>query len=716
PQRAIVPLEANAAAQLKALIEQQQTSLEAGFLTLWALLLWRQLGHTPLLSIAAHGRKYAELEAALGPLTRYLPTAIALTPEQSFITALHTVNQHIQEIQQWQEYFDPSLKTEQNSGFGFAFEPVPYYETDGVEFCLERSQIYLEPLKLQLAILHHEENYQADFHYDSNCFSLEAIHSFAEQLQTLLNSVLQSPTAEIETLNLVSDRLRQQLLIDWNQTHSEFPLDSTIHQLFEQQVTRTPDQTAVVYEGQSLTYSELNAQANQLAHYLRSQGVQPEQIVGLAVERSLEFIIGLLAILKAGGAYLPLDRSLPPDRLAGMLQDAEVRIVLTPTAELEKWQTYSAQVIALDQPHCDWRHECRDNPSSITTAENLVYVIYTSGSTGKPKGVAAEHCNLVNYIYGVQSQFQLPSSAHFALVSTIAADLGHTMIFPSLCFGGCLHLISAERATNPEAIAAYFSQHPIDCLKIVPSHLGALLTVSNPERVLPRHQLILGGEAASYALIEQIQAIAPTCRILNHYGPTETTVGVLTYTVSEDSDLTSISLPLGRPLANTQIYLLDAQQQLVPPGVVGELYIGGKGVARGYLHQPELTAERFISLPSHLCSDITIGQRLYRTGDLARYRLDGTLEFLGRADDQVKIRGYRIELGEIAAVIQQHPAVRDQAVIVRDDGGAKQLVAYVVLQPQQTLTMEQLRHFLSDRLPDYMLPAAVVWLPALPLT
>lgn len=719
PQRVVVPLAVDTVAQLKTFTDQYQTSLETGFLTLWSLLLWRHLGHNLLLKITAHGRKYAELEAALGLLTRYLPAAIVLTPEQSFTTALQTIDQQLQEVQQWQEYCDPCLLgTEQHSGFGFAFEPLPQWHlSDDVEFCLEQSQVYLEPLKLQLIVLHQEENYQAEFHYDANRFSSISIHLLAEQLKTLLNSVLQSPTAPISTLNLVSDRLRQQLLIEWNQTHCEFPLESTIHQLFEQQVTHTPNQTAVVYEGQSLTYAELNAQANQLAHYLRSQGIQPEQVVGLAVDRSLEFIIGLLATLKAGGAYLPLDPSLPSDRLAGMVQDAHVQIVLTQTSTLDNWRAHSVQAIALDQAHSEWSHEPCDNPANITTAENLVYVIYTSGSTGKPKGVAVEHRNLVNYIYGVRSQLQLPTPANFALVSTIAADLGHTMIFPSLCFGGCLHLISAERATNPEAIADYFSQHPIDCLKIVPSHLGALLSVSQPERVLPRYQLILGGEAASSALIEQIWAIAPNCHILNHYGPTETTVGVLTHAVSRNSDLSSSSIPLGRPLANTQIYLLDAQQKLVPPGATGELYIGGAGVARGYFHQPQLTAERFIPLPAHLVSDTAIGQHLYRTGDLARYCLDGTLEFLGRADDQVKIRGYRIELGEIVAVIQRHPAVQEQVVIVRDDErGAKQLVAYVVLQPQQTLTTEQLRQFLSDRLPDYMVPAAVVWLPTLPLT
>ncbi len=731
PQRIAVTLGADAVAQLQALTDQQQTSLAAGFLTLWALLLWRQLNHSPLVGVMAHGRKYDELAAALGPLTRYLPVAIAFMPEQSFIAALQAVEQDIQVLHQWQEYFDPALllqagkvqtdsQTGQYCAFGFAFKPLSQrHQAGDVEFYLEQGQVDLEPLKLQLTIRPQGSTCLAELHYDANLFSPTAVSLLAEQLSTLLHSIVQTPTAAMGTLNLVSDRLRQRLLSEWNQTADPFPAASTIHQLFEQQATQIPDQTAVVFETRSLTYAELNAQANQLAHYLRAQGVQPDQVVGLAVERSLEFVIGLLAILKAGGAYLPLDPTLPSERLAGMVQEAQAQIVLTQVSEQTKWKAHPAQVIALGQSQPDWSHACCDNPSTTATAENLIYVIYTSGSTGRPKGVAVEHRHLVNYIYGVRPQLQLPTPVNFALVSTIAADLGHTMIFSSLCFGGCLHLIAAERATHPEAIADYFTQHPIDCLKIVPSHLGALLTVSNPERVLPRHQLILGGETASPSLIEQVGAIAPTCHVLNHYGPTETTVGVLTYGVLAGAAEPPFTqpLPLGRPLANTQIYLLDAQQQLVPLGCVGELYIGGVGVARGYLYQPELTAERFIPLPPHLATSTATHQRLYRTGDLARYRPDGNLEFLGRADDQVKIRGYRIELGEIAALLQQHPAVREQAVIVRqDERGAKQLMAYVVPQPPQTLNTEQLRQFLSDRLPGYMIPAAIVGLKALPLT
>jgi len=758
PQRLVMPLAPETVAQLKALTNQQATSLETGFLTLWSLLLWRQLGHSPVVGLACHGRKYAELELALGPLTRYLPAAVAFTPEQSFSTALRAVEQQVQVLQPWQEYFDPSLLQgavqpgQPACAFGFAFEPLPEEQHAGaVSFCLEQTQVDLEPLKLQLTILQQGETCLVELHYDASRFSAAAVNSLAEQLQTLISSVLQAPTAAVGTLNFVSERLRQQLLVEWNQTQADFSLEQTIHELFEEQAAKTPNQTAVVYEGQSLTYGELNARADQLAHYLQQQGVGPEVIVGLCLERSLEMVVGLLGILKAGGAYLPLDPSYPSERLAFMLADSQAPILLTQASLLPHLPQHQAQTICLDT---DWPavqtgsaienrkskiDSCR--PRRGENPQSLAYVIYTSGSTGKPKGVAVEHRNLVNYLYGLQAHLRVPTPANFALVSTIAADLGHTMIFPSLCFGGCLHLIAAERAADPNAIADYFSRHEIDCLKIVPSHLGALLAANHPEQVLPRHQLILGGEAASPQLIEQVRAIAPHCQILNHYGPTETTVGVLVYALpSPESAPSGTAVPLGRPLANTQVYLLDSQQQLVPPGVVGELYIGGAGVARGYLNRPDLTAERFIhfGLPildwrlqhenqpnpksihvapvgakiSNLKST-----RLYRTGDLGRYHLDGTLEFVGRADDQVKIRGYRIELGEIAAVLQRHPAVREQVVTVREDErGARQIVAYVVPQPGETPIPEHLRQFLAERLPDYMVPAAVVWLKALPLT
>ncbi len=353
------------------------------------------------------------------------------------------------------------------------------------------------------------------------------------------------------------------------------------------------------------------------------------------------------------------------------------------------------------------------NPKSEVIPENLAYVLYTSGSTGQPKGVAIEHRQILNYLHAILDKLQLPTGASFATVSTFAADLGNTAIFPALCTGGCLHIVSQERATDPKALAEYFQRHPIDCLKIVPIHLASLLASNASDSILPRQCLVLGGEAASWVEIEKIQQEAPNCRILNHYGPTETTVGVLTYPVSsKQASYNSKTVPIGRPIANTQVYILDRHQQPVPIGVPGELHIGGASLARGYLNRPELTAEKFIFNPFN----DKISTRLYKTGDLVRYLSDGNIEFLGRLDRQVKIRGFRIELREIETAIAQHRSVRETVVVAREDvPGDKRLVAYIV-PIQVPPTCRELRHFLLQKLPDYMVPNAIVVLSAMPLT
>ncbi|HEY9832687.1 MAG TPA: amino acid adenylation domain-containing protein, partial [Stenomitos sp.] len=492
-----------------------------------------------------------------------------------------------------------------------------------------------------------------------------------------------------------------------------------IHHLFEQQVERTPDNIAVVFENQQLTYAELNAKANQLAHYLKQQGVGAEVLVGIYAERSLNSIIALLGILKAGGAYLPLDPALPQESLIFRLQDAKVPVLLTQPELLKRKDAATQSVIYLD---ADWEtiaQESDANPISERTPENLAYVLYTSGSTGQPKGAAIEHRQILNYLYAILEKLELPAGANFAMVSTFAADLGNTVIFPALCTGGCLHIVSQDRASDPEALAEYFQHHPIDCLKIVPSHLATLLTSSTSASILPRQCLVLGGEAASWNLIEKVQQFVPNCRILNHYGPTETTVGVLTYSVkSKHNSYNTKTVPIGRAIANTQVYLLDEQLQPVPIGVPGELYIGGAGLAREYLNRPELTAEKFITV-KNLGGQDAHPTRIYKTGDKARYLPDGNIEFLGRVDNQVKIRGFRIELGEIEAVLSQHPEVLQTVVIVReDDPGNQRLLAYFVPKGKQacSCSTQKLRRFLKKKLPDYMIPSAFVRLKTLPIT
>jgi amino acid adenylation domain-containing protein len=353
-----------------------------------------------------------------------------------------------------------------------------------------------------------------------------------------------------------------------------------------------------------------------------------------------------------------------------------------------------------------------------TKPENLVYVIYTSGSTGVPKGVAVRHRNLVNYAEFITRRLALekyPDGLQFATVSTLGADLGNTCIFPALISGGCLHVLPYEVATDATRFAGYTAQHPVDVLKIVPSHLQALLQGAEAKQVLPRKYLITGGETLTPQLIERIGQLNPGCEILNHYGPTETTVGSLTLRLNEYDwkHSTAASIPIGRPIANTQVYILDAHLQPVPVGVVGELYIAGAGVTAGYLNQPERTAERFVANP--FVNDANA--KMYRTGDLARYGADGNVEFLGRGDDQVKIRGFRIELGEIEAVLGQHAAVKQAVVLAKaDERGDKKLLAYVVANREPAVSTDDLRSYLKQQLPDYMVPSAVVLLPKLPLT
>jgi len=466
------------------------------------------------------------------------------------------------------------------------------------------------------------------------------------------------------------------LRLDCNDTEVTYPAkDLGLHQLIEMQAELTPHHAALVYEQQTLTYRELDRRANQLAHHLRTRAVGADVLVGLFVERSLEMVVGILGILKAGAAYVPIDAATPRERIAFVLQDANVKMLLTQSRLHDGLQPGVAQAVCLDL--FDWSgSEKLAEDDARFRPDRLAYVIYTSGSTGRPKGVYVEHRNIVNYVLGISERLGLKPGMQHATVSTIAADLGNTVIFPALATGGCLHVISQQRAENQALLSEYFRREQIDVLKIAPSHLAALQTGSGPEQVMPRARLILGGESSRIDWIERLRAMAPGCEIFNHYGPTETTVGVLTYRVSAELPATrSGMLPLGTPLPNSRIHILDSDGRPAPHGDRGELCIAGCGVARGYLNRPELTAERFVADPF----DPDPGARLYRTGDFACYLPDGNIEFHGRIDSQVKIHGNRIELGEIEAALRDQRGVRDSMVLAHDDeSGGKKLVAYVV--------------------------------------
>lgn len=484
-------------------------------------------------------------------------------------------------------------------------------------------------------------------------------------------------------------------------------------ELFAIQAKKSPEARALVYEDVSLTFAELNGRSNQLAHFLRRHGVGPEKFVGIYLERSWEMVLALLGILKAGGAYVSLDPHAPAERVGFMMADTGMAVVLTQATLAEKLPDNGTMAVSLDTEWPRIAAESAANLPQLALPENAAYALFTSGSTGTPKGVVVEHRQLLNYLFSIRERLQIPEEIQFATVSTFAADLGNTAVFPPLCFGGTLHVISEERIANPDAFATYFRQHQIDFLKIVPSHLNALLNAARPADVLPRLRLVLGGEASSWELIETLLALkTDTCQIYNHYGPTETTIGVLTYPVQEPLERPSAALPLGQPIWHTQATIVDEALRSVPDGEVGELLIGGQNVSRGYLNRPDLTAEKFLSDPFSQ----TPGVRFYRTGDQVRRLPSGDIEFLGRIDDQVKIRGFRVELGEVQACLNAHPRVREAVVLAREDNpGIKRLVAYIVAHAKAAPTAAALRSHVLATLPDYMAPAAFVFLESLPL-
>jgi amino acid adenylation domain-containing protein len=505
--------------------------------------------------------------------------------------------------------------------------------------------------------------------------------------------------------------LREGELGRWNDTRAEFP-QVCAHELFEQQVARNSEAVALVFGKRQVSYGELNERANRVAHYLRRRGVGPDVLVGVCLERSPEMVVALLAVWKAGGAYVPLDPSYPPERLAFMVEDAQTLLLLT---EEKCWPLFSSandKAICLDR---DWpllNKESGDNPAPLANPSNLAYVIYTSGSTGKPKGAMIVHRGLVNYLWWAIKAYAVEPGRSVPVHSSISFDLTVTSLYTPLLAGGQVELLP-EGIGAENLLAALLGAGDRSLVKITPAHLELISQQIYHEQAARMSRVfVVGGENLLAENLRLWRDAAPETRMINEYGPTETVVGCCVYEV-QPTDPHSGSVPIGRPIANTQLYVLDANMQPVTPGVMGELYIGGVGVARGYLNRPELTVERFLPDPFSGVS----GARLYKTGDLARYRTDGTLEYLGRADDQVKVHGYRIELGEIEATLAAQPKVKSCAVMAREDEpGNKQLVGYVVSTADAVPSTDDLRGFLKERLPQYMIPVRFVYLDALPLT
>jgi amino acid adenylation domain-containing protein len=537
-----------------------------------------------------------------------------------------------------------------------------------------------------------------------------------QQLQCFITSCLQHPEQSLQSLPVLTEAERYQLLFEWNQTQSDYPDNKCIHQLFEEQVERTSDAIAVVFENQQITYRELNQRANQLAYYLQDLGVKTETLVGICVERSIEMLVGILGILKAGGAYVPLDPAYPQERLAFMLRDANVSVLVTQEHLIEKLPQHTAQVVLLD---ADWQAISRNfdsQPIATVKPNNLAYVIYTSGSTGAPKGVLIEHRSLVNYIYAVNKQYRITESDRILQFASLNFDIAAEEIYTCLTSGATLVLRTDSMLGSPKIFLQKCQEWKISVVNLPTAYwheLTAHLAVDKLQIPSSWRLVAIGGEPALLNRLQDwYQYVGNQVRLVNSYGPTEATVNTSIYDFSGARAKGKQEVLIGRPVDNTQIYILDGYLQPVPIGVAGELHIGGDGLARGYLNRPELTAEKFI--PNPFSNEP--GSRLYKTGDLARYLPDGNIEFLGRIDHQVKIRGFRIELGEIEAALTQHPDVQQAVVTVREDvPGDKRLVAYYVIQ-SETVSTRELREFVQQQLPQHMMPAAFVLLDALPLT
>ncbi|HTN72708.1 MAG TPA: amino acid adenylation domain-containing protein, partial [Methylomirabilota bacterium] len=568
---------------------------------------------------------------------------------------------------------------------------------------------------LLLSMRDENEGLAGSLEYDTDLFDSTTISGLLARWEILLKGIVADPDKKLFELPFLTELEREQQLLDWNDTKSEFPRDKTIHELFEEQVEKSPDAVAAVFQDRQLTYQELNYRANQLARYLRKLGVKPDTLVGICSERSIDMAIAMLGTLKAGAAYMPLDPNYPGQRLNFMLQDSRAPVVLAQEPLVSRIQSHSTQVVCLDTARDVSALESGENPKVPCCGESIAYVLYTSGSTGTPKGVVMQHRPLRNLISWQIKNFSFPAAAKTLQFASLSFDVSFQEIFSTWCAGGALVIVTEDVRRDPAALLRCLIAESVERLflpYIVLQQLGE--TAESEEMALTSlREIITAGEQLRLtSSIRSFLSKLKDCQLRNQYGPTESHVVTEFVLKGSPQDWPALP-PIGRPIANTQLYVLDQYLNPVPIGVPGELHIGGDGLARGYLNRPELTDEKFIANPF---SDKP-GARVYKTGDWVRYAPDGNIEFLGRIDQQVKIRGFRIEPGEIEAVLRQYPATREAVVVAREDSpGDKRLVGYVVAKQESAPTAYALRQFLKETLPEYMLPGAFVFLASLPLT
>ncbi|PEY73224.1 non-ribosomal peptide synthetase [Bacillus thuringiensis] len=721
PQKYSVSIQEKNVLQLSELADREGVTISELLFTAWQILLYRQIGLEQMpIGYQFNNRSFQEMEGLFGLFSQVIPIASPVQDNMTFSEAVREVDYLIKETLESTEYFDWKFVQEQNSDLKYLPYAYRYFDwpksikTNGINFELEYLEGINDKFHLLLTCLKKEEEIELQLEFDSFVLSREYVCQLASAFEILLQSILNNEDTSIHRLSMLGIEERKKRLASVQTVSNNLGIEC-VHQLFEKQVMSTPDAIAVCCEDQKMTYKELNERANQFAHYLYSLGIKSEERVGLYLNRSLDMIIGLLATLKVGGAYVPIDPGFPKERLEFLLQDTDASVLITQKALAKTLPELSVKVLEIDEKKDYVNLSGTENLNISVGGQNLAYIIYTSGSTGKPKGVQIEHRNLLNYFQGITEFLKFPEGTSYATVSTLAADLGNTSIYSALCTGGTLHVITQELLEDHLRLMQYNTKHKIDVLKIVPSHLSSLLYTENPVALLPTKCLIFGGEALSWELVNQVQSLVPELKIVNHYGPTETTVGVLAYEVKESllREKGTEFVPLGQSLSGSTVFVLDEFMEPVPVGVEGEIWIGGMGVARGYINQPTLTERYFVPNPFTNVE----GTYIYRTGDKALYQPDGHVYYVGRSDQQVKIRGYRVELGEVEMAIRKHPDIQESIVILDKQQEMKRLVAYIVPRIKMTSDVESnLKQYLESVLPNWMIPQIIVPLSQMPLT
>lgn len=730
-ENATLVLDAPLMKKLRAVAQRHSMSLFMVLYAGWAILQSRLSGQDDVVvGTPVANRRRPELERLIGFFVNTLVLRVGLESElrvPELLQRIKTVTLGAYEhqdvpLEQVVEALQPERSLSRNPIFQvmFALQNAPMSDLALPDLQVTLQDGVDEPAMFDLLVSLYERGDEivGNINYAADLYDRATIERWMTCFKVLLKGLTDEAADRVADLPLLPEAEREQVVRSFNATQAVYPREKLIHQLFEDQAARTPAAIAVEHEGASLTYSELNSQANQLARYLRSRGVGPDRPVAVCFERGLDMVVGLLGSLKAGGAYLPLDPNYPTERLQQMVEDASPPVLLTQLSLKEKLPPTAAEVIALDAVREEIAGEIDTNLSPLEVgvrSDHLVYVIYTSGSTGRPKGTAMAHRSMVNLIEWHRQAFPDSEGRRVLQFAALSFDVAFQETFSTLCGGGTLVLLDEWVRRDARALMEFLSAQSVERLFVPPLMLQSVAESCQAAAVPQRLQDVItaGEQLRVSAEIQSFFARLPGCRLHNHYGPTETHV-VTALTLSGDPSEWPTLPSIGQPIANTHIYVLDPRGQPVPIGVAGEIYIAGANVARGYLHRAELTAERFVRDP--FSEDPQA--RMYKTGDLGRWRADGTIEYLGRNDDQVKIRGFRIELGEIEAQLAQHPQVKEVAVVAREEAlGAKRLIAYVVPRDEQARpSVEELRAHLKELLPEHMVPSAFVTLERLPLT